>query len=144
VPLPCARSLGLCLGAWWVRAAIFFILLVVCGTCPGNLLAPAVEATRRAPLLGQYASGVNLVEVYATVTDVQGRPVRGLAASDFKVEEDGQLQPIAVFTAGQLPLAIAVAVDRSFSVPHDRLAAALGAVRRFVSSLRPGDQVMVI
>jgi VWFA-related protein len=95
-------------------------------------------------LLVQFASGVNLVEVYATVTDAQGRPVRGLAASDFRVEEDGQLQPIAVFTAGQLPLAIAVAVDRSFSMPHDRLAAALAAVRRFVSSLRPGDQIMII
>src|SRR4051812_13870112 len=36
---------------------------------------------------GQFTSGVNLVEVYATVTDRQGEPVMGLTAADFQIAE---------------------------------------------------------
>ena len=37
----------------------------------------------------QFTSGVNLVEVYATVTDGHGEPVAGLTAADFQIVEDG-------------------------------------------------------
>src|SRR5437773_11639246 len=38
---------------------------------------------------GQFTSGVDLVEVYVTVTDTRG-PVPGLTRNDFVLEEDGQ------------------------------------------------------
>src|SRR5438552_2671011 len=62
--------------------------------------AVAIGSTVRA----QFASGVNLVEVYATVTDQQGRLAEGLTAADFRVSEDGVPQTIAAFAAGGFPL----------------------------------------
>lgn len=88
-------------------------------------------------------SGVDLVEVYATVTDRQGQPVAGLTASDFNVSEDGSRQRITTFAAGDFPLAVAVAIDRSFSM-GERVAVAKSAARAFVGALRPDDEVMVV
>ena len=92
----------------------------------------------------QFTSGVSAVEVYATVTDARGEPVAGLKATDFTILEDGKPQAIGTFAAGEFPLAVAVAVDRSFSVSPDRLTAATSAARSFVEHLRPADQVMVL
>jgi Ca-activated chloride channel family protein len=92
----------------------------------------------------QFASGVSAVEVYATVTDEKGEPVTGLTAGDFVVQEDGRPQTITAFAAGEFPLAIALAVDRSFSVPRERLTSTAAAARSFVQRLRPSDRVMVL
>lgn len=92
----------------------------------------------------QFTSGVSAVEVYATVTDARGEPVSGLEASDFTILEDGKPQVIRTFAAGEFPLAVAVGVDRSFSVSADRLTASTAAARSFVGHLRPADQVMVL
>ena len=95
---------------------------------------------------GQFTSGVNLVEVYATVTDRQGEPVAGLKADDFQVAEDGFSQRITAFAAGEFPLAVAIGLDRSFSMggTSNRLAVAKSAARTFIGALRPEDQVMVV
>jgi len=97
-------------------------------------------------LYAQFTSGVNLVEVYATVTDRQGEPVTGLAASNFAVSEDGTRQAITAFAAGEFPLAIAIGLDRSFSMADksNRLGVAKAAARTFVGALRQTDQVMVV
>ena len=95
---------------------------------------------------GQFTSGVNLVEVYATVTDRQGEPVTGLKGDDFQVAEDGFSQRITAFAAGEFPLAVAIGLDRSFSMSGsgNRLAVAKSAARTFIGALRPEDQVMVV
>ena len=93
---------------------------------------------------GQFAAGVNLVEVYATVTDGRGEPVTGLSAMDFVVREDDVQQNVTTFAAGEFPLAVVMGVDRSFSVSSQRLRAATSAARAFVAALRPADQVMVL
>jgi Ca-activated chloride channel homolog len=89
---------------------------------------------------------VNLVEVYATVTDRLGEPVAGLTAADFSVVEDGAPQQITAFAAGEFPLAVAIGLDRSFSMAGrgNRLGVAKSAARTFIGALRPADQVMVI
>ena len=92
----------------------------------------------------QFISGVNLVEVYATVTDERGEPVRGLDRSAFEVRENGGLQVISTFTAGDFPLSVAVAVDRSFSMAGTRLEQARSAARVFLGELRPSDEATVI
>ena len=53
-------------------------------------------------------SGVNLVEVYAAVTDEAGNPVTGLARADFTVLEDGQPQTLSAFAEGDFPLSVAL------------------------------------
>lgn len=95
-------------------------------------------------MAAQFTSGVSAVEVYVSVTDRGGEPITGLTAADFRVEEDGIPQVIRTFAAGEFPLAVAIGLDRSFSVPRDRLAAAGGAARSFIERLRPADQVMVL
>ena len=93
----------------------------------------------------QFTSGVNLVEVYATVIDRDGEPVTGLTAADFHVAEDGAGQTISAFAAGEFPLSVAIGLDRSFSMGgvENRLAVAKSAARTLIGALRPADQVPV-
>jgi Ca-activated chloride channel family protein len=93
---------------------------------------------------GQFAARVNTVEVYTSVFDTNGAPVRGLTAADFDVQDNGEPQRVTVFTAGELPLSVAVAIDRSFSVTPARLQASIAAARTFIEALRPADRVMVV
>jgi Ca-activated chloride channel homolog len=95
-------------------------------------------------LAGQFASRVSLVEVYATVTDPDGRSIDGLTASDFIVEENGAPQKIEVFASEGFALAVAVGLDRSFSMAAPTLSAAVSSTRAFVSALSPRDQLMLI
>src|SRR5262249_46886684 len=64
----------------------------------------------------QFTSGVNLVEVYAAVSDRAGNPVSGLTRADFTVLEDGAPQSLTAFAEADFPLAVAVALDRSLSM----------------------------
>lgn len=99
------------------------------------LLAPAVS--------GQFSSGVNVVEVYAAVTDQNGAPVSGLRREDFTVLEDGRAQTVSAFAEGDFPLSVALAIDRSFSM-GTQLPTAVSAARTFLGELRPGDQAMIV
>jgi len=92
----------------------------------------------------QFTSSVNLVEVYASVVDASGQPVRGLRQADFEVLEDGARQTISAFTAGDFPLTIAVALDHSFSMAGAPLAAVKRATRSFLGALRPDDEAIVL
>jgi len=92
----------------------------------------------------QFTSGVNLVEVYASVTDERGNAVSGLSQGDFELHEDGVLQTIANFDAGNFPLSAAVAIDRSFSVAGTRLSLAKSAAQAFLGELRSSDEAMII
>jgi len=91
----------------------------------------------------QFRSGVNVVEVYAAVVDGSGSPVTGLGRADFTVLEDGGPQTISSFAEADFPLAVAVALDRSFSM-KDRLPAAVDAARTFLGEMRPRDQSMIV
>jgi Ca-activated chloride channel family protein len=92
----------------------------------------------------QFTSRVNVVEVYAAVTDRSGQPVTGLTRADFTVLEDEKPQTVDVFTEGDFPLSVAVAIDRSFSMSGERLALAKDAARTFLEALRASDQSMLI
>ena len=91
-----------------------------------------------------FSTGVNLVQVYATVTDREGQPVTGLAAADFRVSEDHVPQTITTFAAGEFPLSVTIALDRSFSMAGERLALSKQAARSFIAALRPTDEVTVL
>jgi Ca-activated chloride channel family protein len=108
------------------------------------LNAAIVPLFAAGPAAAQFASGVNLTEVYATVTDDRGQPVAGLTASDFRMSEDGRPQSIAVFAAGEFPLSVVVALDRSFSMAGTRLDLAKRAAAAFIRALRPDDEVIVL
>jgi Ca-activated chloride channel homolog len=94
--------------------------------------------------LAQFSSRVQLVEVYASVTDASGEPVTGLQQSDFIVSENGQPQEITTFAAGEFPLTVALGVDRSWSMAGEKLANAKKATQGFLNLLRPADRSMVV
>ena len=113
--------------------------------CITSLVAAAIAVlAAAAPSQAQFTSGVNVVEVYASVTDARGEPVKGLTRDDFEVQENGQLQEVSAFTAGDFPLAVAVAIDRSFSMAGQRLELAKAGARAFLGELRLRDEAMVI
>lgn len=83
---------------------------------------------------------VNLVLVEATVRDQQGRIVDGLTRNDFRIFEDDVEQQIQYFSRDQLPLAVALVVDRSGSVaPY--LAELRDAALETLTQLKPEDEV---
>ena len=90
----------------------------------GVLIGLALTVAEATPSGRQFTSAVNVVEVYTTVTDKAGKPVTGLGREAFTVRENGEPQQISTFAAGEFPLSAAVAIDRSFSMACDRLAAA--------------------
>jgi Ca-activated chloride channel homolog len=93
---------------------------------------------------GQFVSSINAVEVYASVAGEKGEPVTGLRREDFELLEDGVAQTIDTFAAGDVPLAVALAVDRSVSMKGERLALAQSAARAFLGALRPEDRALVL
>jgi Ca-activated chloride channel family protein len=124
-------------------------LITECGAAPRRTPAALAAALALALLSGaaagaQFASGVNVVEVYATVVDRDGKPVRGLTKDDFTLKENGEPQQVSTFAAGEFPLSVAVALDRSFSMKGERLAVARSAARLFLGELRPGDESMIL
>src|SRR5262245_1538299 len=60
------------------RPGLFPVVFLMFLACAG------IRAAR-----GQFVSGVDLVEVDATVTDAGGQPVTGLTAGDLRVEDEG-------------------------------------------------------
>jgi Ca-activated chloride channel homolog len=95
-------------------------------------------------VFAQFSSGVQLIEVYATVTDAKGELVTGLGQSDFQVFENDRPQEISAFAAGAFPLTVALGVDRSFSMAGEPLRLAKLASQTFLRQLEPGDRSMVV
>jgi Ca-activated chloride channel homolog len=87
-----------------------------------------------------FKSNVSLVLVDTTVRDQKGRVVSGLQKTNFHVLEDGVEQSIRVFSESQLPLAIAIVVDKSGSMRNVFADLRDSAVRAF-SALHPQDRI---
>ena len=94
--------------------------------------------------LPQFSSSVQLVEVYASVTDASGNPLVGLRQSDFELRENGAPQDVTTFAAGEFPLTVALGIDRSWSMAGEPLRLAKQASQAFLRELRPGDRSMVV
>jgi VWFA-related protein len=56
-----------------------------------------------------FRGGVDAVQIDAFVTDMNGRPVRGLTVDDFEVYRDNQSQPITTFATVDIPAMKSVA-----------------------------------
>ncbi len=91
---------------------------------------------------GAYKLSVNvrMVLVDAVVRDRAGRLMDNLTRSDFRVYEDGVEQRVQSFSRDELPLAVALVIDRSGSV-----APYIDELRRIayhaLQQLKPGDRV---
>ena len=83
----------------------------------------------------RFKSGVEFVNVTATVTDGNGRFVSGLRQEDFTVYEDGQIQDVSHFSSDRVPVSLGIALDASGSMSPEKLAAARAAIERLIFKL---------
>jgi Ca-activated chloride channel family protein len=88
----------------------------------------------------RFRSGVELINVNATVTDSSGRFVTGLQKDDFRIFEDNQLQTVTHFSNERVPVSVGIAVDTSGSMAGDKMQAAQDALNRFLDLLGEGDE----
>jgi Ca-activated chloride channel homolog len=121
-----------------------------CLRCAVALAVAATAATFAAShvaLHGQeeprFRSGVDLVNVTATVTDREGRFVSGLSEHDFVVYEDDRPMEVALFSAERVPVSLGFVLDTSGSMAGDKIGHAFGAIDRFLDWLGPDDQVFL-
>jgi Ca-activated chloride channel homolog len=108
------------------------------------LVSGARPVEFRLPGAQQFTARTEIVEVYATVTDDRGRLMTDLTQDEFVVYEDGVPQAITSFTAGDVPVSLAVALDRSWSMAGVPLAAAQTGVRALLHELGDRDRVTLL
>jgi Ca-activated chloride channel family protein len=83
----------------------------------------------------RFKSGVELINVTATVADQSGRFVSGLRQEDFLVYEDDQPVTVTHFNSDRVPVSLGIAVDTSGSMAGQKIEAARGALDRFLFEL---------
>jgi len=113
----------------------------------GGLLATLILSFGASDLhSGQvFRSGVDLVQVTATVRDAGGRLVGDLDRGDFEVFEDGVPQSVTQFERGRVPVSLGVLLDVSESMYGQRMGDARQALDRFlVDLLEPSDEVFLM
>jgi Ca-activated chloride channel family protein len=103
-------------------------LAALATTCWFVAAMPAQETAR-------FTSGVELVNVTATVTDNDGRFVDSLKKEDFSVFENGKSQEVSHFSAGKVPVSLGIALDASASMTPEKMSAARSAIDRFLFEL---------
>jgi Ca-activated chloride channel family protein len=92
----------------------------------------------------RFRTGVELINVTATVSDASGRFVSGLRQDDFRVYQDEELQTITHFSAERVPVSLGIALDTSGSMDGEKILAARRALDRFLYQLLgPDDEVFL-
>ena len=91
----------------------------------------------------RFRSGVELVNVTATVTDDSGRFVSGLRKEDFRVFDDNNAVEVTHFSNERVPVSLGIVLDTSGSMTPDKMASARGAIVRFMELLDPEDEMFL-
>ena len=83
----------------------------------------------------RFKSGVELINVTATVSDTSGRFVSGLRQEDFLVYEDDQPVTVTHFSAERVPVSLGIALDTSGSMAGTKIQEAQDALDRMLYDL---------
>jgi Ca-activated chloride channel family protein len=83
----------------------------------------------------RFKSGVELINVTATVSDANGRFVPGLRQEDFLVYEDDQPVTVTHFNAERVPVSLGIALDTSGSMAGSKIQEARAALDRLLFDL---------
>jgi Ca-activated chloride channel family protein len=79
----------------------------------------------------RFKSGVELINVTATVTDRSGRFYSRLRKEDFLVYEDDKPVEVTHFNAERTPVSLGIVVDTSGSMVGEKWSAAMNSIDRF-------------
>ena len=83
----------------------------------------------------RFKSGVELINVTATVSDANGRFVPGLRQEDFVVYEDDVPVSVTHFSAERVPVSLGIALDTSGSMAGGKIQEARAALDRLLYDL---------
>jgi Ca-activated chloride channel homolog len=113
------------------KTAFVMALAAIPASAPGQVLS--------------FSARSDLVVFSATAVDGKGRPVTDLRREEFRIYEEGRVQPIAHYHGGRgLPARILLLVDASGSMSEERkVANARWAAGQILDALGPEDQVAV-
>jgi VWFA-related protein len=126
-----------------LRASRFRVVgaLVIAGVL-GVAASPTLRGQQDSRF--RFKTGVDLVNVSATVTDANGRFVRSLTRDDFVVYEDGVPQPVSYFSNERVPVSLGIALDTSGSMAGEKIRSAQDALNRFLADLLgPDDEIFL-
>lgn len=85
----------------------------------------------------------NLVNLNVRVIDRNNRPINDVRKEDFRVYEDGVLQPIEFFSREEVPISYGLAVDTSGSL-RSQLQQVIDAAKTIINSNKPGDETFLV
>jgi VWFA-related protein len=92
----------------------------------------------------RFRTGIELINVTATVTDTNGRFVSGLRKEDFRVYQDNEEQTITHFSNERVPVSLGILLDTSGSMAGEKMVAAREALNSFLGLLDdPEDEVFL-
>jgi VWFA-related protein len=92
----------------------------------------------------RFKSGVELINVTATVTDKSGRFVPGMRQEDFTIYEENVRQDISHFSNERVPVSLGIVLDTSGSMAGEKMDNALAAIDRFLTTLLdPTDEIFI-
>ncbi|MBD0370255.1 MAG: VWA domain-containing protein [Pyrinomonadaceae bacterium] len=125
------------------------LVSLVCALLLSISMATALQAQQQQPREAEESQGepdeilridTDLVMVDTSVTDAEGRPVRGLSAKDFKLYEDNTERPIAFFNVerkfgAKRPIAVVFALDVSGSMTAEEIGRLRVAMQMFSARL---------
>ena len=83
----------------------------------------------------KFKSGVELINVTATVTDRSGRFYGRLRREDFLVYEDNKPVEVTHFSSDRTPVSLGIVVDTSGSMAGEKWSAAVNSIDRFFRTL---------
>ncbi|HXW07463.1 MAG TPA: VWA domain-containing protein [Vicinamibacterales bacterium] len=108
-------------------------VLVACVLGAGGLAASQPQVFR---------GTTDLVRVFVTVTDRDGRLVTSLTRDAFEVRDEGKPQPITLFDNSPQPIRLVLMLDVSGSMSGN-LPLLRGAAEQLVARLRPDDRARI-
>ena len=103
------------------------------------LVAPTLAAVIQQPT---FRGTTDLVRIFVTATDREGRLVTTLSQDDFEIRDEGKPQPIALFDNSPQPIRLIVMLDVSGSMQGNLQLLRAGADQLF-ARLRPDDLARV-
>src|SRR6476646_11435190 len=88
-------------------------------------------------------ANTDLLVLNIGVQDSHGANIKGLVAHNFKIYENGRLQPIKQFSSDERPVTVGIVVDASGSM-RPKQAEVVAAALSFVHASNPEDEIFVV